>query len=441
MVTFVSLFLWLITGVQTVELAVDPRVDHVKILLDGEVVATINDAPWRAKCDFGPLLKPHELIAIAFGEDGDVIGGERQAVNLPRPEAETRIVLNSDEDGRVIAVRVVAQSADRIDPLNIMTTFDGKVIKPDKQGLYPLPDHNPKTIHMVRADASYASGVVASTDVSFGGAFFDGVSSVLTAVPVVVSGEPPTMADLEGRLTADGEELRVLAVEQDGVRIYLVRDVATYATLKGAGRSFLKGAGGSYSQRYDSKKIKDAPIIEYDLEPRVDRVHLVGVNATEGRGTWVFPISGSVSLERRSLPWAVTSLSPPGVRIAEQRLAEAVAVAGLRASGHGSPRAVLLVTTREPEDHSSHRGGAVRRYLDELGVPLYVWVINKNTETADWGSGTKTMSSSDITKASKALFADLEKQWIVWVEGSHLVNRIELDGEDLGISLAGSGKH
>jgi hypothetical protein len=51
------------------------------------------------------------------------------------------------------------------------------------------------------------------------------------------------------------------------------------------------------------------------------------------------------------------------------------------------------------------------------------------------------MSSSDITKASKAHFADLEKQWIVWVEGSHLVNRIELDGEDLGISLAGSGKH
>jgi hypothetical protein len=30
MVTFVSLYLWLITGVQTVELAVDPRVDHVE---------------------------------------------------------------------------------------------------------------------------------------------------------------------------------------------------------------------------------------------------------------------------------------------------------------------------------------------------------------------------------------------------------------------------
>lgn len=435
MVTFVSLFLWLITGVQTVELAVDPRVDHVRILLDGEVVATINDAPWQAECDFGPLLKPHELVAIAYGEDGDEIGRERQVVNLTRPEAVTKIVLEPNEDGRVVGVRVVTQSADRVDPLSIMTTFDGRVIKSDKQGLYPLPDFDPKTIHMVRAEAAYASGVVAGADVSFGGAFFDGVSSVLTAVPVVVSGKPPTVADLKGRLTADGEELRVLAVEHDGVRIYLVRDVATYATLKGAGRSFLKGAGVSFSQRYDSKKIKEVPIIEFDLEPQVDRAHLVGVNATEGRGTWVFPISGSVSIERRSLPWVVTSLSPPGVKTAEQKLADAVAVAGLRASGHGSPRAVLLVTTSDPEDHSTHSGGAVRRYLDELGVPLHVWVISKETATPDWGVGTKTMSGSEITKASKALLADLEKQWIVWVEGSHLVNRIELDGEDLGISL------
>jgi hypothetical protein len=438
MVTFVSLFLWLITGVQPVELAVDPRVDHVEIHLDGELVTTLSREPWKTECDFGLILKPHVLTAIAFDEEGVEIGRERQVVNLPRPEVETKIVVESDEDGVPQAVRVVSQSSDRVDPVNTTTTFDGKVLKPDKQGLYPLPKHDPKTIHMVRAEAAYASGVVSSTDVSFGGAFFDGVASVLTAVPVVVSGKAPNAADLQGRLTADGEALRVLAVEQDGVRIYLVRDVATYATLKGAGASFLKGEGGSISRKYDTKKIKDAPIIEYDLKPDVDRVHLVGVNATEGRGTWVFPVSGSVSLGRHSLPWVVTSLSPPGVRQDDQRLAEAVAVAGLKASGHGSRRAVLLVTTREPDDSSSHRGEAVRRYLDELGVPLHVWVINKDTTTRDWGTGTKAKSAGDITKASKALFADLDDQWIVWVEGQHLVNRIELDGADLGISIVGA---
>jgi len=67
-------------------------------------------------------------------------------------------------------------------------------------------------------------------------------------------------------------------------------------------------------------------------------------------------------------------------------------------------------------------------------VPLFLWLIT-GVQTVDWGSETKAMSSSDITKAPKALFADLEKRWIVWGEGQHLVNEIEIDGGDLGIAL------
>ena len=429
MVTFVSLFLWLITGVQTVELAVDPRVDHVEILLDGGVVATIQSAPWRTKCDFGPLLEPHDLVAIAFGEDGDEIGRVHQVVNLPRPEAETRIVLNSDEEGRATSVRVVTQSTEQLKPLSILTTFDGQVLKLEKQGFYLLPEHDPKTIHLISAEASYASGVVAGADVSYGGGFFEGVATELTAVPVLASDEPPTLSDLDGRLTVDGKELGVVAIEQGGVRIYVVRDVASHSMLKGASRSF--------SQRYRAKKKKSKPIIEFDLEPEIDRVHLVGVNSTAARGVSIFPVSGAVSIERRSLPWAVTNLFSPGATVVDQRLADAVAVAGLRASGHGSPRAVLLITTKKPVDHSGYLGPAVRHYLDELRVPLDVWVTSKETTTS-WGSGTKTMSSADFSKASKALLSNLEKQWIVWVEGLHLVNRIELDGEDLGLTLVGA---
>ena len=69
-------------------------------------------------------------------------------------------------------------------------------------------------------------------------------------------------------------------------------------------------------------------------------------------------------------------------------------------------------------------------------VSLFLWLIT-GVQTVDWGSGAKAMSSSDITKASKAIFADLEKQWIAWIEGQHLVNEIEIDGGDLGIALVG----
>ena len=48
------------------------------------------------------------------------------------------------------------------------------------------------------------------------------------------------------------------------------------------------------------------------------------------------------------------------------------------------------------------------------------------------------MSSGDFSKASKALLSNLEKQWIVWVEGLHMVNRVTLDGEDLGLTLVGA---
>jgi hypothetical protein len=47
------------------------------------------------------------------------------------------------------------------------------------------------------------------------------------------------------------------------------------------------------------------------------------------------------------------------------------------------------------------------------------------------------MSSGDFSRASKALLGDLEKQWIVWVEGLHMVNRVELNGEDLSLELVG----
>lgn len=431
MVTFLSIFLWLITGTQTIELAVGPSVDHVEIRLDGELVATLDHAPWRTTYDFGPLIEPHELVAIAFDEDGNVVGQARQIVNLPRPEAEARIVLTSDEEGRAISLRVVTESTERLEPLNILTAFDGKVLEPEKRNRYLVPDHDPKLTHLISAEASYANGVVARADISYGGGYGQDVASTLTAIPVVASGKPPTPPDLAHRLTIGGEELRVVAVERSGVRIYVVRDVASHATLERVSRSLRK--------RHRYQKSRGAPISEFDLKPKTDRVHLVGVNPTRSRGISIFPVSGAVSIKRHSLEWAVTNLFSPDATVADQRLADAVAVAGLRASGHGSPRAVLLITSSKPVDQSLHAGPAVRHYLGELRVPLHVWVTGSDASTA-WGPGTGTISSNDFTKATKALLADLGNQWIVWVEGPHLVNRVELDGEDLGLTLAGTAR-
>ena len=66
MVTFLSLFLWLMTDVHPVKVAVDPGVASVEIFLDGEGIGVATAPKWEIKCDFGDRLRPHELVAVAL---------------------------------------------------------------------------------------------------------------------------------------------------------------------------------------------------------------------------------------------------------------------------------------------------------------------------------------------------------------------------------------
>ena len=74
MVTFVSLFLWLVTGVQTVEVATEAPVARVEFRLDGEHVGEVTDNRRKIQIDFGPTLEPHELVAVAYDASGAEVG-------------------------------------------------------------------------------------------------------------------------------------------------------------------------------------------------------------------------------------------------------------------------------------------------------------------------------------------------------------------------------
>ena len=60
MVTFLSLFLWLMTDVHPVKVAVDPAVASVEIILDGKTIGVATEPEWEVECDFGGRLRPHE---------------------------------------------------------------------------------------------------------------------------------------------------------------------------------------------------------------------------------------------------------------------------------------------------------------------------------------------------------------------------------------------
>ena len=69
-------------------------------------------------------------------------------------------------------------------------------------------------------------------------------------------------------------------------------------------------------------------------------------------------------------------------------------------------------------------------------VPLFVWSAGGRLPLA-WGPSEDVSTPRSLTAASKRLLKQLDRQWIVWVEGSHMINRIELDPTVSGIRLAG----
>ena len=137
------------------------------------------------------------------------------------------------------------------------------------------------------------------------------------------------------------------------------------------------------------------------------------------------------------MPWLATHILSSKAGLSGQRLGEAVAVAGVTAAGGGTPRAVVLVLSGNPVDDSRFQPPAVLEYLRALRVPLVVWSTAGDGAAGAWGEAAVVSDPGSLTKASKRLLKELERQWIVWVEGRHLPSDIELDSEVQGIRLAG----
>ena len=107
-IVFLSLFLGLVTGTQSVDLRVDPSVASVRIDLNGAEVARLDQAPWSAKVNFGVAFTPGELTAIAFDAKGKEIARTSQLINLSRPVAEVELAIRSVE-GRPVAAELVGR--------------------------------------------------------------------------------------------------------------------------------------------------------------------------------------------------------------------------------------------------------------------------------------------------------------------------------------------
>ncbi len=320
-------------------------------------------------------------------------------------------------------------------PPTFEVTFDGRRIPAEDPEAIPLPPHDPEQLHFLRAELDFAGGLSSVVELTFGGAFADRVNAELTAVPVVVDkGVPlPSAASLDGLFFEDDRPLRVVALEQSTAQIVMVRDPATQKFIDLEGRSRRQATQAMRRRGFRRPRSKKSDWRLLFVWP-ISRVQ-------QGRETSydVFPETRELRSAEGDLNLLLHWIRQPLELQGPLRLADAVAVAGLTAAARRSRRVLVLLIGDNVSDKSVLRPTLARRYLEKILVPLEVWTTAEETgqNAMAWGEPRRVSSAAQIEAAWRGLLRSLERQHVVWVEGSHLPHRIRLSKKVKGIHIAG----
>ena len=260
-----------------------------------------------------------------------------------------------------------------------------------------------------------------------GGEHGEGVSVAMTAVPVQVHGRSePTPASLEGSILTAGAPADVIAVERGPLEMVVVLEQGAVPGLGGHGR-FLD-LTPAYARTGIRLEEGDAVRFMATVPTRV---------ATGSLPYDLFPISTPFTSEHGELPYLLTHVDL-GTEGTEQRIADAVATAGVQAAAGNRRRLVLLILGHRWKDESQLSVAAAKRYLESLGVPLVVWTTGAAQSRTisddriptmmktEWGKARNVASITRLLESTGRLLDVLSDQRIVWVEGDHLPTAMHL---------------
>lgn len=409
MIAFVTLLLGLVTGSHSIELLVGPEVAVVELRVDGEAVARADEEPWVIEHDFGSSLLPHRLEAVAFDADGAELERAVQWVNLPRPSAEVSLVLDAAPDGRGTRARLSWESLVEVEPDRVSVSLDGQPLEVVDPGELVLPDYDPQQLHFLRAEVDFGDTVTGVAEITFGGFYAEEVSSELMAMPIVVEGREPTLDDLSGAFEAEGEALQAVALDRGAAEVVVVRDLRAREPLA----SLSRGSGF-------------VPI-HFGRKTRTRFLWATATVRGEDSQYRLFPASSDLELSQGRLLSHLVHVTWPAGSAESQRLGDAVAVAGLTAVRQNRRRAVVLLLGERSEDASQLEPGQVRGYLEALGVPLFVWsTSSERWKGAGWGPVTDVSTIWKLEEAARTVRKELDRQRLVWFDGTHLPQRVSL---------------
>ena len=443
MITFASLILGLIVGVQQVEVLVADGVAKVEIRLDDKVVGILYGAPWVLSCDFGAELEPHLLEAVAMDPSGKELDRALQWINVPRRPAEAGIVLEHGGEGEGAIAHLTFETVMGHEPMAIAVTFDGSPLVTENPREIRIPPFDPDKIHFLRVEFRFPEGVEAVVETTFGGIYADRVNTELTAVPIVVEKPKklPSSEEMAGWFLAGDQPVQVLAVDRGPSQIVLVRDLEAQNDLEQLATDITRrrrGQSGGLGVRspLNADLLQAVAVLDQKQQVRIISSFAERYER-EGFGVRLFPPSQDFGRGDGGLLWLLVRRRPALQPLKEQLLAEAVAVAGLSAAMQNRRRAVVLIIGAEPSDASQLTPAQVRGYMSSLRVPLTVWTTAEDLESdTDWGTVVSISSLGRLDKAFNSVKRDLDHQRIVWLEGIHLPQTISLSPAASGIRLA-----
>jgi hypothetical protein len=434
MIAFVTLLLGLISGVYPIEVTVGGPVAAVEMTLDGAPAGRIEAPPWVTKINLGGNLQPHHLVARGLDAGGNEIARTEQWLNLPRPPAEVEVVLERGADGVPKTAVLTWQSVSGGKPLSVSLTLDDRPLVVGSDGRASLPATSLEELHVVTAELWFPPGLTARRDVIFGGKYGSEVATELTAVPVRLAGGAPLppLRQLEGWFTAGGQPVAATAVEEGPGKVAAV----------------CVPTGNEILDKLVARKNRAGLLPTLRTEMRLgpeDRFHLLSLSSIPFRGSRVpselFQISQPLTSKDGGVFLFLTDkrMSTRDTQ-GERRIADAVAVAGLQATAENHRRAVVLVLGRDVEDSSQHDPAKVRRYLESIHVPLFVWSLygDKTKMAKEWGPVEDISSTSRLSDAVRRLRAELDRQHIVWLDGRYLPNTIALTPAAAGAEIVGT---
>lgn len=395
---FLTFFLGLVSGRQTVSLNASPDIETVGIFLDGQKVATL-ERPFTGSIDLGTRLVPRQLVAVGYDEKENEVARATQVLNVPHPPAEATILLT--DHNRRAEIRWMQKAHES--PSEVYLKVDDAPVPLDAKLGAALPVLDPAKPHVIEAEIHFPSGSVARHEVTIaGGAYSDSVDSELT--PVVVKGvvQPEKLSScFDHRVSAVEKSRAVVVIVKDPDPLVVLRNFAVYYPFANwpasdPVRDFARlDANTAESIVWPVMQLRTregSPTMDlYDSNGPIDG-HYFGMLWTLIRGNHLFPTS------------------------APRRYANAVAVAGMMAVQPGTRRAVVLLLQRGHNDESTYDPAMVRDYLQSLGVPLHVWSIGATKEQRQaWGDVADVSTQAGLAGAAKRLREELASQTVVWV--------------------------